>query len=77
MNILIAEDDPTSREVLCAVLEKLGHQVLAACDGSQAWELARRPGAPRLLLLDWMMPGMGGTEVCRRLKGPGRTIRPT
>lgn len=68
MNILIAEDDATSREVLTAVLEKLGHEATEACDGATAWDLARVPGAPRLLLLDWMMPGMDGVELCRRLK---------
>lgn len=68
MNILIAEDDPTSRAVLTGVLGKLGHEVAEASDGVQAWELARASGAPRLLLLDWMMPGMDGVELCRRLK---------
>lgn len=68
MNILIAEDDPTSRAVLSGVLGKLGHGVTEVCDGARAWELAREPGAPRLLLLDWMMPEMDGVELCRRLK---------
>ncbi|MEW6489195.1 MAG: response regulator transcription factor [Thermodesulfobacteriota bacterium] len=68
MNILIAEDDPTSRAVLVGVLGKLGHEVTEACDGAAAWELAREPGAPRLLLLDWMMPELDGVELCRRLK---------
>jgi DNA-binding response OmpR family regulator len=68
VNILIAEDDPTSRAVLTGVLGKLGHEVAEASDGVQAWELARASGAPRLLLLDWMMPGMDGVELCRRLK---------
>jgi DNA-binding response OmpR family regulator len=68
VNILIAEDDPTSRAVLVGVLGKLGHEVTEACDGAAAWELAREPGAPRLLLLDWMMPELDGVELCRRLK---------
>jgi two-component system cell cycle response regulator len=68
MQILIAEDDPVSRRVLQVTLEKWDYQVVAACDGAQAWELLQEAGAPRLAILDWMMPGLSGPEVCANLR---------
>lgn len=68
MRILIAEDDVTSRSVLAAVLGKNGHEVVETVDGSAAWEVLRQPGAPPLAILDWMMPGMDGLEVVRRVR---------
>jgi sigma-B regulation protein RsbU (phosphoserine phosphatase) len=75
MRILIAEDSSTARTILTAMLEKCGHEVLATCDGLQAWGALRRPDAPRLAILDWMMPGMDGPDVCRRARSL-RTERP-
>ena len=68
MRILIAEDDPTSRRVLEMVLKKQGHEVVCAGDGNEAWEMLQAPNAPRLVILDWMMPGLDGPELCRRLR---------
>jgi diguanylate cyclase (GGDEF)-like protein len=68
MRILIAEDDATSRLVLAGVLKKFGHDVAVAVDGTEAWETMRQPDAPRLAILDWMMPGLAGVEVCRRVR---------
>ncbi|MSO19602.1 MAG: response regulator [Acidobacteria bacterium] len=73
MNILIADDDATNRTILVKFLEKWGYTVTIATDGAQAWEILQAPGAPNIALLDWMMPGMDGVEVCRRL----RILRPT
>ena len=69
MKILIADDDATSRLILAGVLQKFGHEVTAAVDGTEAWEAMRRPGAPVLAILDWMMPGLTGVEVCRLIRG--------
>ena len=69
MRILIADDDVTSRLVLAGVLKKWGHEVVAKVDGTEAWEAMRRPDAPTLAILDWMMPGLDGVEVCRRIRG--------
>jgi two-component system, cell cycle response regulator len=69
MKILIADDDVTSRLVLAGVLKKWGHEVAAKVDGTEAWEAMRRPDAPTLAILDWMMPGLDGVEVCRRIRG--------
>jgi CheY-like chemotaxis protein len=66
--ILIAEDDPTSRLVLQRILEKWGHEVIITCDGTEAWNCLESPDAPRLAILDWMMPGMDGREICQRVR---------
>jgi DNA-binding response OmpR family regulator len=68
VKILIAEDDPVSRRVLEAALAKDGHQIHSVDDGARAWEALRLPDAPRLAILDWIMPGLDGTEICRRLR---------
>ena len=68
MRILVADDDSTSRTVLAGVLKKAGHEVQAAVNGAEAWRVLRQPGAPALVILDWMMPGMDGPEVVRRIR---------
>jgi len=69
MRILIAEDDAISRRLLDAYLKRDGHDVLAVENGVQAWQALRAEEVPRLAVLDWMMPGMDGVEVCRRVRG--------
>ena len=66
MRILIAEDDATSRIVLATVLTKDGYDVTATDDGGAAWEVLQKPEAPRLAILDLMMPGIDGLELVRR-----------
>ena len=68
MRVLIAEDDTTSRRVLETVLRKWGYEVISVADGEAAWEALRCGDAPRLAILDWMMPGLEGTEVCHRIR---------
>ena len=68
MKILIADDDMTSRLVLAGVLKKHGHDVVVTVDGAEAWDALQRPDAPRLAILDWMMPGLDGVDVCRRAR---------
>jgi phosphoserine phosphatase RsbU/P len=68
MRVLIAEDDFTSRAALTGILRKQGHEVVAAVNGEEAWEAMNKPDAPRLVILDWVMPGMDGIEVCHRLR---------
>jgi sigma-B regulation protein RsbU (phosphoserine phosphatase) len=67
MKILIAEDDPVSRCYLEVTLVKWGYEVSAACDGNQAWQ-ALQEDPPSIAILDWMMPGIDGAEICRRLR---------
>ena len=73
MRILIADDDTTSRTMLQAVLRKWGYEVSAAVDGAEAWERLQAADAPRLAVLDWMMPGMDGLRLCRKLRAQPRT----
>jgi CheY-like chemotaxis protein len=68
MKILIAEDDAVSRRVLEATLTKFGYEVIVAADGAEAWKLLQHEDAPRLAILDWMMPEIDGVEICRRLR---------
>jgi len=68
MKILIAEDDLTSRRRLEAVLTKWGYEVVSCSNGKQAWEKLQSVYTPKLAILDWVMPEMGGIEVCRRLR---------
>lgn len=68
MRILIAEDDPISRRLLEANLNRIGYDVLACENGDQAWELLQPEDGPRIAVLDWMMPVMDGAEVCRRIR---------
>ena len=68
MKILIADDSIVSRHLLEATLRKWGYDVVVACDGSEALEFLEREDAPSLAILDWMMPGLTGPEVCRRIR---------
>lgn len=67
-SVLIAEDDPASRRLLQITLEKWGFEVEVCCDGQEAWQVLQRAEAPQLAILDWMMPGIDGLEICRRLR---------
>jgi PleD family two-component response regulator len=68
MRILIGDDSLTHRVMLEAIVRRWGYEAVLAEDGQQAWELLSAPEAPRLVLLDWEMPGLDGLEVCRRVR---------
>ena len=68
MRILIAEDDVTSRLILENMLTKWGYDVVSATDGNDAWKKLQEADAPKLAILDWMMPGMEGIEICRKIR---------
>jgi two-component system, cell cycle response regulator len=68
MKILIADDEPVSRRLLEGTLKKLGHDVLAVEDGTQAVATLLEPDGPRMAILDWMMPGCDGLAVCREVR---------
>lgn len=68
MRILIADDEPVSRRLLEGTLVQLGHSVTAVEDGAQALAALLAPQGPPLAILDWMMPGIDGLEVCRRIR---------
>jgi two-component system, cell cycle response regulator len=67
-SILIAEDDPICRRVLQSRLQNWGFRVMTAEDGLQAWQMLLQGDAPNLLILDWVMPGIDGPELCRRIR---------
>lgn len=68
MQILIAEDDPIARHLLDVTLRNWGYDVLITEDGSQAWEVIQAPDRPALSILDWMMPGIDGINICRKIR---------
>jgi two-component system cell cycle response regulator len=68
MKILIADDDPVSCRLLDRLLQKWGYEVTSAHNGTEAWEVLQADHAPRVALLDWMMPGLDGLEICRRVR---------
>ena len=69
MRILIADDDAFSRRVTQRTLECAGYEVIAVENGCLAIDRLSGPGAPRLALLDWVMPGLDGPDVCRAIRG--------
>lgn len=68
MKILIADDDATMRALLLSGLSRLGYQVEVATNGDEAWALLQQAAAPEMAILDWLMPGVTGIEICRRLR---------
>jgi len=68
MKVLIAEDELTSRRLLEHTLTKWGYEVVSVRDGYQAWDVLQSEDAPKLAILDWMMPGLNGVDVCRKVR---------
>jgi diguanylate cyclase (GGDEF)-like protein len=68
IRVLVAEDDPISRRILETRLKKWQFEVLAASDGNEASQILRSDNPPRLVVLDWMMPGKDGIQLCRELR---------
>lgn len=68
MNILIAEDEFTTRMMVQVCLENWGYRVDSVTNGVEAWEKLQKSDAPHIAILDWEMPELAGVEVCRRVK---------
>ena len=75
MRVLLAEDSGVIRVLLKQVLTKWGYEIVFAEDGDAAWKVLERPDSPRIALLDWMMPGPDGLEVCQRVRKAAREPR--
>jgi sigma-B regulation protein RsbU (phosphoserine phosphatase) len=73
MKLLIADDDYIARTMIQAVLKKWDYELVITADGHEAWDALQQADAPQLAILDWMMPGMTGPEVCRKLRAQERT----
>ncbi len=76
MRVLIAEDDPVSRRILETLLRRWGYEVTSTIDGKAAWDLLQEPDAPSLAILDIMMPGIDGLELCRRVRRSQTSMPP-
>ena len=68
MKILVAEDEAVSRLLMKSMLEKFGYEVVLAEDGRTAAEILAQGDAPRLALIDWMMPELDGPGLCREVR---------
>jgi len=72
--VLVADDDPIFRRILQTWLEKWGYRVSVVEDGTGAWDILQQEHSPELLILDWMMPGIEGIELCRRIREKQRGL---
>jgi diguanylate cyclase (GGDEF)-like protein len=72
MKVLIAEDDALLRQMLQGQLAASGYELVTAANGLEAWEMLQREHF-RMLLVDWMMPGLDGPDLIRRIRGAGWT----
>ncbi|MDD2372980.1 MAG: diguanylate cyclase [Syntrophomonadaceae bacterium] len=68
MKVLIADDDALSRKILEDCLSEWGYDILMAHNGNEAWDILEKIDRPNMAVLDWMMPGMDGVEICRKLR---------
>ena len=68
MRVLIAEDDADSFELLATLLNSFGYEIVGVDNGDDALKILQRPDRPSLAILDRVMPGMSGVDVCRKLR---------
>ena len=68
MRILVAEDNVVFQKILENNLKSWGYEVLIASDGTEAWKILTGPDAPQLVILDWLMPGLSGLELCKKIR---------
>ena len=68
MQVIIAEDDRVTGEILARTLQRWNYETMLVGNGAQAWEHLRQTTEPTLAILDWMMPEMDGPDVCRRVR---------
>ncbi|MGH9862432.1 MAG: response regulator [Candidatus Acidiferrales bacterium] len=76
MKVLIADDDPVFRRVLEVSLAAWGYEVLSVGNGIEACAVLQKPDAPRLVILNWMMPELDGIDVCRRVRARSTATPP-
>ena len=72
MRALIADDDKATALIVSRALERCGLTVTVAHDGHAAWDVLSQADPPEIVVLDWMMPGIEGLELCRRLRAERR-----
>jgi len=71
VSILLVEDSAIERKAIGAYLKEWGLDFHAVDNGAEAWDLLQGPDAPSLVLLDWLLPGIDGIELCRRIRTLG------
>jgi DNA-binding response OmpR family regulator len=69
MRAVVADDDRGTATIVANLLKRSNLEVVVAHDGNAAWDLLRTDPAPSLAIIDWMMPGLDGLELCRRIRG--------
>ena len=74
MRILVAEDNLVFQWGLRSMLTQWGYDVVVVSDGEEAWQQLQDDEGPRLAILDWLMPGMDGIEVCRRVRASNQML---
>lgn len=74
MRLLLAEDETLQRRALGQLLEGFGYVVASVRNGAEAWQVLQEEDPPRLVLLDWYMPGVDGVDLCRRVKARPNTF---
>ena len=72
IKVLVAEDNPVYQSMLSNMLVKWGYDPVMAHDGNEAWEALQQPDGPQLAIVDWMMPGLNGVDICRGVRAAGR-----
>ncbi len=73
MKILIADDDLASARLLESILVRRQYEVIVASDGKTAWKILQQSDAPSIAVLDWLMPGYDGLQICRKLRSADHT----
>ena len=68
LDVLVADDDPVQRHLIATSLKAWGFRPVVCEAGGEAWRILDSENSPPLAILDWMMPGLEGIEICRRLK---------
>ena len=72
--IIIADDDSVSREIISSAVSKWGFRTILTQDGHEAMAVIRAEQGPVFAIIDWLMPGMDGLQVCRRIREADRLV---
>jgi len=68
MRILVVDDDPVTLHMVIYRLRQWGHEVISCMDGAAAWKVLKDGMVPDIAILDWMMPGMNGLDLCQKIR---------